>query len=141
MNTQKRVVLTIAAIGMLTTFMPWVQGQIPGGTMVRNGEEWITLALFAIPVLLCLLNNRSAPLSGFKLYAAVLPAIFVALIAILKMDEFSSIITQIDPNHPFAEFMDTDVTIGFGLYLLLLAALALPVAAFWLRGRSTDHRP
>lgn len=141
MNSQKRVVLTIAAIGMLTTFMPWVQGQLPGGTMDRNGEEWIILALFSIPVLLCLTKDKSAPLRGIRLYAAMLPAIMIAIIAILKMREFSTQISPIDPDHPFAEFMDTGVAIGFGLYLLLLAALALPLAALWMRGRGTDLRP
>lgn len=141
MNSQKLTVLIIAAIGMLATFMPWVNAPIIGSIDGTKGDGWITMALFAIPAILCLLNDKTEPLIGPKRYLAVIPALIIAVIAIWKIIDFRSGMETLDQNNPFAEMVGASVSIGFGLYLLVLAAIALPIAAFVVKDkRSKESR-
>ncbi|MHB1279521.1 MAG: hypothetical protein ACYC1Q_14125 [Bacteroidia bacterium] len=130
MHSQKLAIIIVAAIGMLTLFMPWVNGPLPGGMNTLKHDAWIFPALFAIPVLLCLLSDKTKPLTCFKLYAAILPAIVIALLAIWKIIDFRAKLGKPSHDLPFTGLMETQVSIGFGLYLLVLAALVLPVVAW-----------
>ncbi len=130
MHSQRLAIIMIAAIGMLTLFMPWVNGPLPGSMNTLKQDGWIIPALFAIPTLLCLIRDRTMPLTGIKFYAAILPAVFIALFAIGKMMDFRSMFDNLVLDPPLNGLIETQVSIGFGLHLLVLAALVLPVVAW-----------
>lgn len=129
MHSQRLAIIMIAGIGMLTLLMPWVNGPLPGGMNTLKQDAWIIPALFAIPILLCLARDRKMPLVGIKFFAAIVPVVFVALYAISKILNFRSIFDNfVQPS--LSGLIDAPVSIGFGLYLLVVAALVLPVVAW-----------
>lgn len=139
MHTQRLAVMIIAAIGMLTTFMPWVNAPIIGGIDGTHGDGWITMALFAIPAIICLINDKTKPLAGNMLYAAVVPALIAEAIAIWKIVDFKASMENLGNDNPFGEMLGATVSIGFGLYLLILSAIALPVAAFLMKSGKNEQ--
>lgn len=129
MHKQRLAILIAAGLGALATFMPWVKVPIIGTINGTSGDGWATLILFAIPLVLSLLKDRSKELSGGQLIVAVIPGIFAAMIGIWKIVDFNAALSGLDGN-PFAEMLGAGVSIGFGLYLVILAGLALPVITF-----------
>jgi len=137
MNRQRLAILIIASLGALATFMPWVKAPIVGTINGTEGDGWITLVLFAIPLIISLLNDRTKSLQGGLLIGAIIPGLLAGVIAIWKIIEFNSKMSEIGDN-PFAQALSSTVSIGFGLYLLPLAGIALPIAAFLMKDKEEN---
>lgn len=132
MNKQRLAVLIAAAVGMLASFMPWVKAPLVGSVNGINGADgWINLVLFAIPLALCLLKDKTQPLKGAFLYGAIAPAIIACIFGVWKIIDFERAVSSMsDPSNPFAQALSASVSIEFGLYLVVLAGIALPILAF-----------
>lgn len=138
MNKQRLVILIIAILGMLSVFMPWVTMPIIGSVNGARGEGWFVLLLYAIPVVLTLLNDRMKPLQGFALYGAIIPGLLCCITAIWKIIDFNTSMSDLGTDNPFAKAMGSTVSIGLGLYIVALAGLAIPVAAFLLKKKNVN---
>jgi hypothetical protein len=135
MNKQRLAIAVIAISGMLATFMPWVKLPMIGSVDGTKGSSgWVTMALFAIPLIISLLNNRSKSVAAPLLYAVVAPALAAAIFAIWKIHDFNSAMSNIGDS-PFAQALGATVSIGFGLYLIVIAGILLPIAAFALQDK------
>ncbi len=88
MSKQRLGILILAVIGMLSTFMPWVKVPIVGIVKGTEDEGWLTFILFAIPLVLSLLNDKSKPLKEKLLIGSIVPSIIAALIGIWKNKRF-----------------------------------------------------
>lgn len=136
MNKQRLGILITAALGALATFMPWVKMPLVGTVNGTQGDGWITFALFLVPVVLTLLNDKSVPLKGAKLYGSIACAIIASLIGILKVSELSSISDS--SGNEFAKALSDSISIGFGLYMVILAGIALPIVAYLIKDKSKE---
>jgi len=68
---------------------------------------------------------------------AIIPPLVASVIGILKIVEFKSKMSDIGDN-PFAEALKSTVAIDYGLYLMVVAGLVLPVLAFAIRDESAE---
>ena len=66
MNKQRLAILIVAGLGALATFMPWVKAPIVGTINGTKGDGWITLVLFAVPLVISLLNDKTKTFSHIK---------------------------------------------------------------------------
>ena len=141
MNKQKIVLVVIAAVGILATFMPWVNVPIVGsinGTQ-GGGPGWITLGLFAVALVVSLLGDRSKALISPNLYGVVLPGAIAAIYAIYKIVKFRSAMGDMDGgDNPFAAALGSSVSVGVGLYLVALVGIALVIVPFVLKDETTS---
>lgn len=135
MNKQRLAVLIVASLGVLATFMPWVKVPIVGTINGTKGDGWITLILFAVSLIISLLNDKKAALKGKLLYGAIIPSILAGIIGIWKIIEFNSKTSDFGDN-PFAQAFGAAVSIEFGLYLVVLAGILLPILAFVVKDKS-----
>lgn len=138
MNKQRLAVLIVAGLGALATFMPWVKMPIVGSINGTAGDGWITFGLFAIPIIISLLGDRTKPIKGILVYVAIVPAALAASIAISKILDFKSKMAEMDDNL-FASMIQATVTVEFGLYLVVAAGLTLPIAALLVKGKETTQ--
>ncbi len=136
MNKQRLAILIVAGLGALATFMPWVKMPIVGSVNGTAGDGWITFGLFAVSIIISLLGDRTKPIKGGLLYAAIVPALLAAALGISKILDFKSKTADMDDN-PFASMIQAAVTVEFGLYLVVAAGLALPIAALVVKGKET----
>jgi ABC-type phosphate transport system permease subunit len=134
MNKQRLAILIVAGLGALATFMPWVKAPIVGTINGTKGDGWITLVLFAVPLVISLLNDKTKALKGGPLYGAIIPSLVAGAIGVWKIIEFNSKMSDIGDN-PFAKALGATVSIEFGLYLVVLAGIALPIVAFLIKDK------
>ena len=127
MHKQRLGILIAAAAGMLGSFLPWVSvpflGSISG---IRGSDGWINLVIFAIPLIMALIGNKESILDGTKLYVAVLFGAIGAGMGIWKIVDVGSIIGE-------AGGLGKAISVGFGLYLIVLAGIAVVVLGFVLK--------
>ena len=75
MNKQRLGILIVASLGVLATFLPWVKGPFFTANGAQRTDGWFTLALFAVPLVISLLNDKTKALKGGQLYGAIVPSL------------------------------------------------------------------
>ena len=132
MNKQRLAILIVAGLGALAAFMPWVKAPIVGKINGTEGDGWITLVLFAVPLVISLLKDKTKALKGGLLYGAIIPSLVAGAIGLF---DINSIMSDIGGYNSFAKGLGATVSIEFGLYLVVLAGIALPIFAFLLKDK------
>ena len=138
MNKQRIAMLICAVAGIIATFMPWFNMPLIGsvnGTQANN-DGWITLALFAVPLLLSMLGNRTKSLEGAMLFIAIAAGLVAAGIAVYRIIDFKNKISPLEDN-AFGKMLTSTVSVGAGLYLVAVAGLAVLITAFALKDKQT----
>ncbi|MDA9775431.1 hypothetical protein N9B67_03810 [Algibacter sp.] len=134
MNKQRLAILTVAGLGVLATFLPWVKVPILGSVNGTQGDGWITLVLFAIAILISLSKDKTKAIEGGLLYAAILPGGLAGALGLWKIIDFNSKMEELGGN-VMAEAIGSTVSIGIGLYLVVLAGIALPIVGFLIKDK------
>lgn len=132
MSKQRLAILIVSVLGALATFMPWIKVPILGTINGTKGDGWITLVLFTIPLVITLLNDKTKAVKGGLLYIAIIPSLFAGALGIWKILDFNSKMSDTGDN-PFAKALSASVSIEFGLYLVVLAGIALPILALLIK--------
>ena len=129
MHKQRLAILIVAGTGMLATFMPWSKSIITGtvdGTQEAMG--WITFLLFSIPLTYSLLGNRTDTLKKTPLFIALIAGILPTLLGLFSIIYVSIFLnSEIDSGSLDSQLYS--VSFGFGLYLTVIAGIAIPIVA------------
>ena len=70
-------------------------------------------------------------------YAIGIPALLATLFGIWKIISLNSSISDISKDNPFAQELGMSVSIGFGLYLAIMAGIALLVYIYTNRPKTS----
>jgi len=125
MNKQRVAIIICAAAGMLCTFMPWVNVPIVGSVNgTRGNDGWITFCLFAVPLVISLLGNQKTNITVNNGYIVMAVALVASGIGIYKIVDFNHTMGATDDN-PFSKLLESTISVGFGLYLLVFAGIAI----------------
>ncbi len=124
MNKQRLSVLLAAGAGVVGTLMPWftvsMLGMSQSESGIGTGDGKIIIVLFGIACLLSLAGDwRFGVEGGARIVASIL-GLVGAIIAIMDINNFH---TKIGGFGGMA-------SIGFGLYLIVIAGFLLPILAF-----------
>jgi uncharacterized membrane protein YfhO len=134
MNKQRIAIMLCALTGMFAVFMPWAHTIIPGlkslngmsKLLGRNG--WYILFMFAIPFILSLSGKHSRPLKKIPLYIAVIPAVAAIIAVFIEMIRFK-----------YGNWIQVKIaSLGFGLYVIIIAGILLTLSAFILKGKKKE---
>ena len=139
MNQQRLAILIASGLGALATFMPWVKAPFIGSIAGTQGDGWITFILFNISLILSLRGDKTKSIAGGKRFATVIPPIIAAFIGITKILSFNSNMGDLGDNS-LAQAMGASISIEFGLYLVILAGIGVPIFAFLIKDRYPDER-
>lgn len=135
MNKQRLGIIIAATIGMLGTFMPWANVPFLGSVSGTAGDGWITFFLFTIPLVISLIGNKSRPLTGRILYGAIIPGFLCSLLGIYEIINLNSMMAEGGDN-AFSQGLAASVSIGFGVYVIILAGIAITVIAFLIKDQT-----
>ncbi|MDR3133075.1 MAG: hypothetical protein LBU42_03520 [Prevotellaceae bacterium] len=133
MNKQRLAILIVAAIGVFSSFLPWLSVPFVGTVNGIKGDGWIVLLLFAIPLVISLLKDRTQPLKGGLLWGAVIAGGLAAIVGIFEIVNISSKLS--DVGNDFAQAFTDAVSIEIGLYLAIIAGIILPAVALLLKNK------
>jgi len=151
MNKQRLAILITAAVGALSTFMPWVTaGPVSiAGNQIDYGLGWISFGLFAVALVLCLLDDKQKKLSGPLLMGAIITPSLAALLGIGtiwksyagKREAIKGAKDAIDGTFfeglggEMIDAVDKSIGIGFGLYFVVLAGILIPLFALLIKDK------
>ncbi|SDK90421.1 hypothetical protein SAMN04488034_101857 [Salinimicrobium catena] len=114
MNDQRLAIILLAVVGIATTFMPWVKIPVIGYEMGTQYGGWITLGLFLVIFILGFIGDRGNVLSGMRLYGIIFLSLVAAVMGIWNIVDLDGLV----------------VTVEYGLYLMTLTAVVIPLVAF-----------
>lgn len=131
MHTQRVAIIIASVIGMVATFLPWVNAinaleniSVDGTHEAVGRVGWFTLLLFGITVTLVLIGDKQKAISrGKAFYGAIVPSTIAALVGgvhLMQMLDDLAIGEQL----------------GIGMYLVVLAGIAVVVVAITLRDKA-----
>jgi hypothetical protein len=139
MHKQRVVMIALSAIGALGTFLPWVNIPIIGSINGTAGADgWITTGLFAATIVATLVvRDRVRPLRVRDGLLVSAPAVLAALVGGYKIFDFYSTMNSLPGDNPFAKGLASTVSVGPGLFAIVLMGLGVPgVAVAMERGAS-----
>ncbi|GEM_PF-1046732 len=118
MEKKRMIILIVAAAGMLGTFLPWASafGMTVSGTA---GDGWITFFLFAVGGAIAFFKGDKGEPIEKKMMPVIWGAAALAfIIAFLKV----------------TKGVPSGVSLGFGLWLIVIAGLAQVAVCFFFKG-------
>lgn len=138
MNKQRIAILIACCIGSLASLMNWQDYFLTSTSGVELGYGWFTLGLFSIGGVICLVSNKTKQLTTIEILATIIPAIMatgIAAFAYVKLQNTPAPIkkTELDFIVELAKSYMSKTTLGVGLYITIVAGVAVPVLAFALK--------
>jgi hypothetical protein len=122
-----RIALIIAsALGMLCTFLPWASMPFVGSIYGTRGDGWISFVLCAVGLVLSLAGNRQSAQSLASAIVSVLCGVAAAAVGVVDLVNLRNTLA----DNPFG----AAVSIGPGLYLLIVAGAVMAILPPILRG-------
>ena len=125
-SPQRWVLIVAAAAGMLGTFLPWINIPIRGAVAGTEGDGWITLGFFALALLITLTGT---PGLGRRI-AIGLTGVIASAIGVHDAANISARKSELaSEGGRFAEAIANSISIGAGLYLVIIAGLVVALGA------------
>lgn len=119
MEKKRLTIFVIALVGMLGTFLPWAKIG-PVSASGTGADGWYTFVLFAIGgAIAFFLGDRSTPISKGALAGVWITAVIAFIVGIID----------------FFDVSGSPASVGFGLILVVLAAIAQVLVAFLMKDR------
>jgi hypothetical protein len=133
MHKQKRIICIIAAIGVLSIFMPWVHMPIAGYIFGTHQESaWIGAVMYCIPIAYIFIGDRKMPLTSLlsKLITA-LPGALVSLFGLYDLIDIKRKLYRFAHIHiPFSKAIANSIHFQLGLYIFVLAGIFIFITTF-----------
>lgn len=132
----QRVAIGIASgVGILACFLPWASLPIVGSISGAKGDGWIYAGILLVPILIAFLGDKTKALDKKSRVASGLIGAFVAVMGFYMISNFNEKIESASKamgnnNNPFSQLATSSAHIDFGLYLLVIASVALMICAF-----------
>lgn len=131
-HKQRRGILIAAILGVTATFLPWVHAPFIGSVAGTAGDGWITLILFLPALIITLCGDSRTAIRGGKRLGLAIPATLAAMHGIWTIVRIQQRKFDTSSDNPLANAMSASVQIGFGLYLLVAAGVAVATVAWFL---------
>lgn len=130
----QRVAIGIASgVGILACFLPWASLPIVGSISGVKGDGWIYAGMLLVPILIAFLGDKTKALDKKSKVASGLIGAFVAVMGFYMISNFNEKIESTSKaigDNPFSQLATSSAHIDFGLYLLVIASVALMICAF-----------
>jgi hypothetical protein len=122
MHSQRTMVAIAAAAGIASAFMPWVSMGMLSVSGTDGSDGWIVIGIFSVALIMALAGAKDAPMRGGGRGAVITMGILGAALGGWKLSDVSSVNVS---DNPFAR----GISAGAGLYLMLVAGIALVVVS------------
>jgi len=119
MKKQRKLIVLLSIIGMISAFLPWIIiGETTMSSFSGDGTYGLmVLLLFFITLILAVIRYKHV-LEGVMLYISILPSIIALGVGIEFMTKVSG-----------------SGFVGYGIYILLITSLLVPLVGFVLKGK------
>ena len=119
MHASRVTLIIMAGLGVICTFLPWATVAFFGSVDGTVGPGWISFVVCAAAIPLALVGDRRIALPTGALIVSALCGVLAGLVGVA---EFVYLRQKLEENH-----LGSVVTIGPGIYLLIIAGLLLAI--------------
>jgi hypothetical protein len=133
MHKQKTGIIIASAAGMVGTFLPWINIPVLGGIRGTDWDGWITFIMFGLALVVAAVGSKERALNVVQLVLAVILGGGAGLFGVWKIIDFKSSIGEVASDNALGEAMGSIISVGSGLYLIVLAGIAVIFFAFALK--------
>ena len=133
MHFQRVIILSLAFLGIVSTFLPWVTlSSILGSYSIdgTSGNGWFSLILFSVCIVLTLLSDIRTPIQGAFFYGVLISSTLAGLIGLMELLNGSGKLDGFVGN-----LIQSSIEIGWGMYLLLFCGFGIPLVLFLTRSK------
>lgn len=131
--TKKNAVIAAAGAGMLATFLPWANVPFAGSISGADTHGWFTFFLFLFVLILGLRINNKKTDKQLDLGINFL-AILAGVVGIMNIIDFNSSTKEIKEAYSLFSDLASSYSVGFGLYLVVIAAAAVVISVYYFNG-------
>jgi hypothetical protein len=124
-----------AVVGALGTFMPWVHVSNLRTVYGFDMVGWYTFFLFLVPIILLLMYDKTKRVRNGFLLIIIILSIIAGIIGFQKIYQFISLSSNMAGN-VFTQRIGNSMTIGIGLYLVVIAGFIMPLLAILIKEKS-----
>lgn len=136
MNRQRFVVIIIAIIGMIATFLPWFRIAGIGTVSGISSSGWFTFIMFIIVLILALRKNLKEDMSMGIAWSVNILSLLAAFIVLWRMiDVWFAKEGMFNLGKDMDHVLGSQVTMAYGSWIVVIAGLCIPFAAYLFR----DH--
>lgn len=130
MHKQRITLLVLSGIGAISTFLPWINipifGGINGLSEPMEGIGWIPILLFLSVSVISLVGTSIEPIKIRAFF--IIPSLVSGYIALSVIKKFNVKISDVAENDFFG--ISSTLSIGYGLYLIILCSILILVLGF-----------
>jgi len=126
MHLQRVICICIAILGISGTFMPWIVAKWVLGSYSVNGTEyggWITLTLFFACLIFALIPDIKHPMKPSFFWASLIAPLLAGIIVASNLTT-----AQNNLDNIIGQLLSPQIEVGFGVYVILVASVSLPVS-------------
>lgn len=133
MHLQRILVVLLSFIGIISVFLPWFSFDNLLIDYTVNGIErngWLVILLFALSIVLAVVKDLNKTIEkGFSvgiMLASILASVII-IIDLLTLDN--------QTDNFIGNLFKTKVNIEYGIYLVLICGIGIPIALFLLKDK------
>ncbi len=132
MNRQRIALLITGLLGVVSTFKPWAKIPLIGNTRGTDLGGWVTMTLFFVVVISAILGDRTKSLSKSQSQISLIASIVAGIYGFWKIMDLTGTFAQ----NGIAKVVSSQVSIGAGLYLIIIAAVASAIMNILLKDKN-----
>ncbi len=133
MHIQRAIVISLSFMGIISVFLPWFSFESFLVEYSENGLErngWFIILLFSFCIILTILKDLNQTI-GFVFKVGIILCSFLAssivIIDVLTLND--------ETNNLVGNLLKTSITIGAGIYLLIISGLSIPLVVLLYRNK------
>lgn len=137
MNKQRFAVMIVAIIGIIATFLPWYRITDIGTISGLSTSGWFTCLMFIVTIILALRKNLQEDMSMGVSWCITICSLLASFVVLWKMiDIYFAKEGMFSLGGNMYGIMGSQVTIEYGAWILVIAGICVPLAAFIFRDRT-----
>lgn len=138
MNKQRFVVVILAIIGMISTFLPWYKIKMVGTISgVSYFAGWFTFVMFIVVIILALRKNLQENLSMGISWSITIFSLLAAFAVLWKIiDIWFTREDMLPLGGNMNGILGHQVVVGYGAWIVVIVGICIPFAAYLFRDRN-----
>lgn len=137
MNKQRFAVIIVAIIGIVATFLPWYRIEQIGTLSGISSSGWFTFILFVIVIILAMRKNLQEDMSMGISWSVTCCSLLASFVVLWRMiDVWFAKEGMFSLGGDMDGILGSQVAIGYGAWIVAIAGVVIPFAAYLFRDRS-----
>ena len=137
MNRQRFAVLIVAIIGIIATFLPWYKIMEVGTISGMSSSGWFTILMFIVTLILVVRKNLHEDMTMGVSWCITICSLLASFAVLWKMiDIWFAKEGMFSLGGNMYGIMGSQVKVEYGAWLVVIAGICVPLAAFIFRDRT-----